>query len=423
MKSITRYLLSIIILTSFASCSDKVTEEAISSIRISVPQNNINLGETFSFDVVDNNGKSIQSGVSIYVNNELISGMSFTPYNPGNFSVYAKYKDFVSNHLNLVVTKLPPSSITLSLSRNSISLGQSIRFVVKDNYGATITSEAEIFVNEVKITGEDYIANQKGNFEVYAKWEQLESDKLSFQVYQFVQKALIEDYTGTWCGWCPRVINAIEMVLAESDDVIPVAIHSSSGGATDPFNFDNKAILFSTFGVSGYPTAKINRTETWDYPENTPQGVHQVVSKLGSEASLGLGISSALSSGTMQLEVQIGFAQDLSDLKLVVYLLEDKLRSNQANYTELYGGASTLPNFEHNHVLRHCLTDLLGDEIPSSESKVNHVYKRSFDFTMADSEIQNPSNVRVVAFVVNGTTKKVINVQEAAINESSLLLN
>jgi hypothetical protein len=421
MKTKLKYILSFILLIIIASCSDKPAENTISAITISVNQNNINLGESFTFSVVDNTGKSVQSGLVIYVNSVAISGTSYTPSTEGTFSVYAKYKDIVSNNLNLGVTKLPPSAITVTLSRNTISIGQSVNFEVKDNYGSAVTSQAEIFVNTVKIMGDNYSPTEKGSYEVYARFGQLESDKQIFKVYQFVQKALIEDYTGTWCGWCPRVVNAIELVLAETDDVIPVAIHSTSGSAVDPFNFDNKSILFSTFGVSGYPTAKINRTETWEYPENTPPGVYQVISKLATEASLGLGISSVSKTGTLDIEIQVGFAQDQSDLKLVVYLLEDKLRHTQANYTDLYGGASTLPNFEHNHVLRHCLTDLLGDEIPSSESKVNNVYSRTFNFTTADSEIQNPSNVRVVAFVVDGSTKKVINVQEAAINESSLL--
>ena len=423
MKTKFKYILSIILIVAIASCSDKPAESTITSISISVNQNDINLGESFTFSVVDNSGKTVQSGLVIYVNNVAISGMSYTPSTEGSFSVYAKYQNIVSNNLSLGVTKLPPSSITISLSRSTISIGQSVSFEVMDNYGSSVTSQAEIFVNSVKITGDNYSPTEKGSYEVYATLGQLETGKASFKVYQFVQKALIEDYTGTWCGWCPRVINAIELVMAESQDVIPVAIHSTSGSAVDPFNFDNKSILFSTFGVSGYPTAKINRTETWEYPENTPPGVHQVISKLTTEASLGLGISSVSKSGTLDVEIQVGFAQNLSGLKLVVYLLEDKLRHTQANYTELYGGASTLPNFEHNHVLRHCLTDLLGDEIPSSESKVNNVYSRTFNFTTADSEIQNPSNVRVVAFVVNGSTKKVVNVQEAAVNQSSLLLD
>ena len=69
MKTIFKYILSILLIVAIASCSDKPAESTITSISISVNQNNINLGESFTFSVVDNSGKTVQSGLVIYVNN------------------------------------------------------------------------------------------------------------------------------------------------------------------------------------------------------------------------------------------------------------------------------------------------------------------------------------------------------------------
>jgi hypothetical protein len=125
--------------------------------------------------------------------------------------------------------------------------------------------------------------------------------------------------------------------------------------------------------------------------------------------------------GILNIGIDIEFGIDYSNAKLVVYLLEDKLNATQANYYEdLYGGYSSLINFEHNHVLRHCLTDLLGDAIPTSESHENNIYQKSFTFTTADSGISNSANVRIVAFVVDGNSGKVINVNEGAVNSTVL---
>lgn len=314
------------------------------------------------------------------------------------------------------------SSITISTEQTEINLGGTFVFTVKDNFGKSINSDVKIYVNNIEIIGFTFQPDVPGNFSVYAKYQNFTSNVLSVEVLApspYTQKVLIEDYTGTWCGWCPRVINAIELTLAQSQDVIPVAIHSSNGSASDPFNFAEKALLFSTFSVTGYPTAKINRTETWEYPENTPGGVYQVVKKLQTRAPLGIGISSVLNNGLLNIDVEVEFLHDQSNLNLVVYLLEDKLKANQVNYYEdLYGGSNPLVNLEHNHVLRHCLTHLLGDAISASESKQNNTFKKSFNFTTADSGISNTENIKVVAFVVNGSTKKVINVQKAGVNES-----
>lgn len=402
------------------ACKDKPAEEiVISSISISVSHTNINLGESVTFNIVDNLGRSLNSNVIVYVNGSAISGLTYQPSTEGTFSVNAKYQNISSNTISLNVTKLPPSSISVVLSKKNISLGQTVTLSVSDNYCDDITSESEIFVNNSKITGTTYTPAQLGAYEIYATFNQLQSDKEELNVYQFVQKALIEDYTGTWCGYCPRVMDAIELTLAQSEDVIPVAIHSSNGSAIDPFDFSDKHLLMSSFNFQGYPTARINRSETWDYPENTPPGINQVLSKLSTIAPLGLGISSNMNNGILNLNIEVGFASNQSNLKLVVYLLEDKLKASQSNYYEdLYGGASTLVNFEHNHVLRHCLTDLFGDAIPVSESTADHIFQRSFNFTVADSDISNSANVSIVVFVVNGNNGEVINVQKATVNET-----
>lgn len=69
-----------------------------------------------------------------------------------------------------------------------------------------------------------------------------------------VNRPLIEEYTGLWCGYCPRGMAAMEyMTRKYPDDWIGVALHAS----------DNMAI-FSGAGfpnnISSYPSAVINRT-------------------------------------------------------------------------------------------------------------------------------------------------------------------
>ncbi|MBU1012798.1 MAG: Omp28-related outer membrane protein [Bacteroidetes bacterium] len=276
-------------------------------------------------------------------------------------------------------------------------------------------------INEIAVSVLTYQPTTKGTFSVYAKYGDLKSNTLNLMVLgdsPFKQKVLVEDYTGTWCGWCPRLAKAIEMVEAQTVNMVPVAIHCSSGLAYDPFNFSDKNILFNAFDISAFPTATINRTEKWEFPEDTPGGVYQVVKKLQNKALLGVGISSALSNGELKIDIEVGFLIDQTDLKLVVYLLEDKLPYTQVNYTSLYGGTSSIPNFEHNHVLRYCLTDLLGDAIPAADSKADRTYQKAFSFSVAGSNLSNSANIRLVAFVVNGTSKNAINVEEAKVNET-----
>lgn len=419
MKNSLSIIFSLLVIITFSSCSEKTEiEEITTSITISISQSNINLGESVNFSVIDNNGRSIQSGLLIYINNTTTTSLTYKPSTEGSYSIYAKFKGISSNVLDLEVIKLPPSSITITPSKNPLTIGETVSFIVNDNYGDDVTSESEIFIDNTKITGSTYTSTQGGNLEVYATYGQLESEKISLSIHKYTQKVLIEDYTGTWCGWCPRVTNAIELVLAESNNVVPVTIHCSSGSAIDPFNFADKGLLYSEFGITGFPTAKINRTLTWAYPENSSQGTNQVLNKLLAQAPLGIGISSVLSGGDLAIDIDMEFLLDLSDLKLVVYIVEDKLIKTQVNYTDLYGGYSNLVNFEHNHVLRHCITDLFGNSISSSVSTANNTYHQSFHFDVSNSDISSAENIYIVAFVVNGSTKKVLNVQEAVVNQT-----
>ncbi len=416
--------MSLILIISLNSCSKETpaVEEIITSISLTTAQTDKFLGETYTFTVTDNNGNSLQSGLIYFVNNQPISGSTFTPSIDGNYTVYAKFQTLSSNTLSLVASKLPSTSISIIANETQSPLGEDLTFLIKDNNGYDITTESTIYVDDVLISGSTFTPSQKGTLEVYAKYEELESSKQVISIYNYTQKILIEDYTGTWCGWCPRLANAIELVLQGSSNVIPVAIHSGNDNVNDPyydpFNYSNKSVLINTFGVSGYPTAKINRTETWNYPENSTPGINQVLSKLEAKSPLGIGINSTTTGTNLNINVEVNFGKNLSGVKLVVYILEDKLLADQTNYTDLYGGLSNLIGFEHDYVLRHSITDLLGDEIPSTESKGLNTFNWSSSFDLSSSDVTDSLNLTIVAFVVDASTKSTINVQKASINEA-----
>ncbi len=68
------------------------------------------------------------------------------------------------------------------------------------------------------------------------------------------KKPLIEEYTGTWCGWCTRGWVALEMLAAEfEDDVVLVASHNS-----DPMEIDEYMDVQDIY-IEGFPSMLINR--------------------------------------------------------------------------------------------------------------------------------------------------------------------
>ncbi|GAA4057322.1 Omp28-related outer membrane protein [Flavobacterium chungnamense] len=231
---------------------------------------------------------------------------------------------------------------------------------------------------------------------------------------QFQKRVLVEDYTGAWCGYCPRVAYGIEKVLEQSTKVVPVAIHQQSGSGYDPYHFAGATPLKTLIDLQGYPTGKLNRMLTWSYPENS--NINQVKNLALNNVGLGLALNSTVSGGNINLDVKIKFAKDYTNLKLVVYVLENNLIYDQVNYTSFYGGGSVISNFEHDNVLRDCRTNILGDAITENTTNGQTITK-NFTFPIPAS-VSNAANLSFVAFVVDGADNKAINVRGALPNEN-----
>lgn len=235
----------------------------------------------------------------------------------------------------------------------------------------------------------------------------------------FKKHVLIEDYTGTWCGYCARVAYAIERVFADvdpfdnqADRAIAVAIHSGN----DPYNFTNiqpLKNLISPNSALGLPQSRLNRTIVWE--ENEADHIAQVKNLSSNNCGLGIAMTSAIVNNTIDLKVKIKFSENYSGLKLVVYVLENHLIYDQRNYTNYFNGQNPIPAFEHNHVLRAGLTDLLGDQLTGTLYGAPPIEK-SFNVPVP-TNVSNKDNLSFVAFVVD-ENNLVINARLIESNET-----
>lgn len=195
----------------------------------------------------------------------------------------------------------------------------------------------------------------------------------------FKKRVLIEDYTGTWCGNCTRVAYAIDEVNSMSDKIVNVAIHNGN----DPYHFPGIAPLKNLIlpnSPLALPVSRLNRTVVWTFPE--PTNTQEAIDLTGNNTTLGLAMNSTVANGNINLDVNIKFLDDYSNLKLVVYLLEDHLIYMQRNYTNYYNAVNPIMDYEHNHVLRSSLTDILGDAITGTTN--GETVTKSFSIPVSD---------------------------------------
>ncbi|MFK7747588.1 MAG: Omp28-related outer membrane protein [Kordia sp.] len=382
----------------------------ITSIVVTASQTSIELGGSVTFTVTANDGSNVTSSSSILVNNSAITGIEYTPTATGSYQITAKNGSITSGAISLEVTPPVITALRVESAETSIKIGDTADFtVIGTDAGGndyTITDSAMLTVNGNAIAGNRYMTLTTDDLVVTADKDGITSPVFNLPVGDdtapsiFSQKAIVEDYTGTWCGWCVRVSEAITLLEAQTDDAFVIAAHIGDG-----MQNSYGQTLDGVYVTSGYPTAVINRDAVWAFPE--PSNIAQVTNLASGNTTSGLSLNSMVVGNNLQVYVSAAFAQNTSGAKLVVFVLEDGIVASQANYTTYQGGVDPLPNFVHNHVLRHSMTNVFGDAIPSGSTAAGQKHTEVYDIPMPSS-ISDNTKVSVVAMIV-GSDDKLIN--------------
>ncbi len=222
---------------------------------------------------------------------------------------------------------------------------------------------------------------------------------------KFEKNVLIEQYTGTWCGYCPRAIAQIDNLMVTDKKIVHISLHLS-----DEMTFNLNNSLFQSFGFTGVPTVHADRSATWS-------GNISAITPMHASANAGLAINVTSSGTTISTTVKVKFGTSfIEGLKLSVYLLEDGIIANQSNYyntdpaSPYYQKGSPIPNLVHKNVIVKTGTDMFGDAIPTASVIQGGVYSKTVSFTGINTA--KLANYKVAAFVTysNGNNaKKVIN--------------
>ena len=314
----------------------------------------------------------------------------------------------------------PTAEITVDkLVRKASLRNQEIPFKIIDEDGDDVTALATFYVDGEAIEGSSFSSSTIGEFEVYGVYMEdgveITTNTESFSVIIPKRKVVVEDYTGTWCGFCPRVVGAVTDLHVATDDITVVAIHETAASFPDPMHFDQVQILKDAFNVQGYPAARINRTNDWP----TPHELSDVTGMAGTDTNLAIALNSELTGDELLVQVNVVYEEGSAPGdKLVVYLVENGILYDQVNYynqdttSPFYDMGDPIPNFEHNEVLRESLSNLLGNTIPATSALTEYV--TSFTINLSSEYITD--NMDIIAMVVD-ENNEAKNSQHAHLNE------
>ena len=316
----------------------------------------------------------------------------------------------------------PESFSDLTVQQNSLIPGlnvessylkdQLISFNMIDSEGNNITSGTSFTVDNQLINGNTISYDEIGSHDVSANYtidsQNYSTDLIVFDIVEPINKVIVEDYTGTWCGYCPPVAHAIYELKEVYDNIISVGIHNN-----DELTIDQESDLRSELGISGFPSARLNRTISWF----DPYQISDVNSLLGEENNVAISIKSALENIDLEVNLRIVSNVELVNHKLVIYLVESNLiydQSNYFNYVEdsyFYNLGNPIENYSHQDVLRKSITNISGNALDLIQPLTD--YKFNFNVEISPDFVQE--NLAIVAMVVD-SNNNAINSQFSEVN-------
>lgn len=310
---------------------------------------------------------------------------------------------------------LEPEIVSGISVKSSYISGQNIEFHVFDQNQNNISDISIFYVDGLEISGNLIIHEEIGSYTVFAEYiingQLYNTEEISYNVVNPINKVLMEDFTGTWCGYCPPVKLAIEHARElYPDNISVVATHQN-----DQFAIPQEQELTTALGPFGLPESRINRTSEWV----DPYDLNLLQDYINIQNSLAISIDSHFENNILNVSIRFVSSDAMTSHKLVVYITENGLIANQANYLNyddnsyFYEMGNPIENYIHNDVLVHSLTNILGDNF--DDTLPYDEITKTFSFDMSNSEIQIDSS-HIVAFVVN-SENTTINSQSAGVSE------
>ena len=245
----------------------------------------------------------------------------------------------------------------------------------------------------------------------------------NFNCYDFASAYphtyLLEEGTGTWCGWCPRGIVAMEYVSENyPEQFAGVAIHNG-----DEMAMSNNGEILTYIGITGFPSMMIDRTSFSDMSKTSEfdnlakadakslAAVAELVGKIDSKGNIGI---------TSSAKFLLDTKNSNDRYRMSYYITENGVGPyDQTNYYS-GGNAGKLNGWEtkpqsvstiYNEVARVLVGDLPGIEgsIPYS-LKAGQAYE-FYTETKLDKVSDNP--YFVTAFIIDNVTGEVVNSKQA----------
>lgn len=239
------------------------------------------------------------------------------------------------------------------------------------------------------------------------------SGNLEILKYVMYRTHVIEECTGTWCGYCVRGLVAMrEMRKNHPNRFIGIAVHGR-----DKYETSSYATLLGR--ISGYPSAFFNRSRIVGTEPSEMESAFVHAEELTDCEIKIVGIEYAdASHNNVNIYMRYRFANshDKIDYRVAIVTLEDNLGDSQANY---YSGGGMGPMGGFENMGSYAWVELMdvARNITSYTGIINSVpatleegqwYDYCYTYTLPNN-IRSIQNVTIVALLQNASGTEILN--------------
>lgn len=292
--------------------------------------------------------------------------------------------------------------------------------------GANGVNEFSIPINSFAATGTHEIAYRIAS--VDAKSDPFPANDTATAVVRVVsrlplKRMVVEEGTGTWCGYCPRgIVGMRYMEEKYPHTFVGIAVHKSDALET---------ASYAPLAFGGYPNCMVDRDNTLVFDPNSQslQSAYDRLTAVLPEAGIEIAAKFADNDKT-KIEATATttflFPQTSANYRLAFVLMESGVKGyQQANYFSggkvVMGGFENLPSevyIDMNHVARDIVNyEGIENSVPSSfEADQELNYTQTLDIPYS---VQDANNLSVAVLLLNGRTGKVVNAAKTKVGSSS----
>ena len=301
--------------------------------------------------------------------------------------------------------------------------------------GLILTEGYEIYLGDGVINGNTFTSTQQGSFEFQASYGTILSNTVTVNVIatpppapaapqdnnpsktNFVRRNLLTQFTGTGCGYCPLMMNALHQVLTDEvygNKVVVAAAHLYN--ESDPCFLSEAQTLDNALGVQGYPSlyADLNKNAQGDATfASLKNCIDNAQARVDVKGGIAVASAYHAEEGYIVLNATVK-AKETTEFRVGAWLLEDGIYGKQSVYQNPYTDTGELiqpldgVDFNtHNNAIRLTEgkagnTDFSGFSLGTIEA--GKTASHEFAFKLKDNGTGsktkwNHDNLRVIVFI------------------------